>query len=1020
MLKLFIEKPVLAGVLGIFIFCFGLATYFLLPVRDYPILPPTQVTITTDYPGASPQVMEGFISTPILQALSGLDGVDYITSQNKVGESFITINFHLGFNVDGILSQVSNRVNAIKWQFPKEINGPQIAKVNPNQGPTAGIEYIGVSDSKLSQEQVTSYLVRNIQPILEALPGVSSAIIWGGKTYAMRVWLDPTLMAAFHITASDVKQALLNNNLRSTAGNLKGKSLIYNVTVNSNLSTEKEFNNIVIKKVGNRYIRIKDIGQAQLGAITQKIVGTVEGHKVAVIEIVPEERADSIDVANAVNKELITLKKNSLPGMEYTVLLDKTLFSKASIHEVHVTLVEACIIVFIIIFLFLGSWRLLSVPIVTIPLSLLGGIGIMWLLGYSLNGLTFLAFVLAIGLVVDDAIVVIENVHRHIIKGETPLVAAKRGIGEMYTSVISMTLTVAIVLAPIGFVPGYSGALFKQFAFSLAFVVLVSGVCALFLSPAMSAKVLKQHSSGNTFSHKTDHVFEIIKNWYKLILTQVIEWRVWLAVLFVVIMLFGLLVSSNIQSELLPSEDTGILNAIGLTTPGTNFDYSQKQGAYINQLFKKNPYMARYGVFFGFPDNINSVIGFIGLKPKYMEKEDAILPKMNAQLQRIPTMMAFALKMPTAPGDLDLQPVNFVLKTSESYRVLNAAAQKLLAAAVRSPILSNVQVNLKMNQINVNVKVNREKANALGIPMSQISDALTTMLGEPILSYFGLQNRSYEVIPQVFRRFRMNPDDISHYYVKSVSGKMVPLSDVVNVTLSMSPNSLNQFQMMHSTMLVASVAPGHTLGEALTYLKTYASNHLPNTISYDYAGQSRQYIQTEGKLMDVFIIGVLLIYLLLTINFSSFRDPLIIMTCVPLSLVGAVFAIYMFGATFNIYTKIGLIMLIGLISKHGILIVNFANILQTQGYSRLDAAIEGAAIRLRPILMTTLAMIGGAIPLVMADGAGHTSRQQIGWVIIGGMILGSCLSLFVVPAVYAMYAKTPTTEEIERAGIGVC
>lgn len=1005
MLKLFIEKPVLACALSLFIILIGIASYFMLPVRDYPLLPATQVTISTSYAGASPQVMEGFISTPILKSLSGLDGVDYISSQNQQSQSTITVNFKIGFNVDSVLAQISNRVNAIKWQFPKGINGPSIQKLNPNQSPTAGIEYISVSDKALSLEQVTDYIDRTLQPKLEALPGVADIVVFGGKTYAMRIWLNPILMAAHKVTAGDVQTALFSNNMRSTAGVLKGNSLLFNVSVNSDVSSAAAFNNIVVKKVGNQYVRIKDIGRAVLGAVTQKIVATDVGKKVSVIEVVPKERADSIQVANKIGRELKQLKPSLPPGMVTKILLDKTVFSRASIHEVHVTLIEACILVFIIIFLFLGSLRLLLVPIATIPLSLLGGFAIMWFSGYSLNSLTFLAFILAIGLVVDDAIVVIENVHRHILQGETPILAAEKGIFEIYNAVISMTLTVAIVLAPIGFVPGYSGALFKQFAFALAYVVLISGVLALFVSPAMSAALLKNANHHTNFSHKLDAIFSKVCKVYQVLLKQILAWRIGLAVVFVCVIIFGLFVARQIPSELMPNEDMGFLNAIAIASSGMNLEYSERQGKLLEKLFKHSSYMSTYGVFYGFPNSPTSVIGFIGLKQKYMNKENEILGELNAELQKIPTLMAFGIKTPTSPGEIDLQPIAFVIKTSKDYGFLNAAAQKLLVGSLKYPGISHAQITLKMNQVNVNVKINKDKANALGVPISEISNTLTEMLGEPITNYFGLDNRSYEVIPQVYKHFRMNPSDIKHFYVKTLSGKLIPLSNVVRISLSMAPNSLNQFQQMHSTQLTASVAPGYALGQALTYLEHYTSTHLPKAIQYDFAGQSRQFFQTQGKLMDAFVVAILLIYLLLTVNFTSFRDPLLVMICVPLSLVGAVYAIYMSGATFNIYTKIGLIMLIGLISKHGILIVNFANQLQAQGASRVEAAIQAATIRLRPVLMTTLAMIFGAIPLVFANGAGHLARQQIGWVIIGGMAFGTCLTLFVVPIAYAVFAR---------------
>jgi hydrophobe/amphiphile efflux-1 (HAE1) family protein len=1005
-LALFIKKPVLAATLSLFIFLLGIIGYRYLPIRDYPVLPASMIKIVTNYPGAAPSVMEGFVSTPIEQALAGLDGVDYISSTNIEGQSTITIKFPLGYDIDKILPQVSDRVSSVTWKLPKKINGPTVAKVNPNEGPTGAIMYISFFSKTMNMEQVTSYLTRVVQTEMEGVPGIAEANIYGLRTYAMRVWLNPKLMAAHHVTATDIGKALLTNNLRSASGQLKGKYLLFNVSANSGLSTPKEFSHIVIAARHGHYVRLGDVATVRYGPESTHIVGTQEGKQSIVVAVVPQSKANSIQVANRIHGLLAKLKTQMPPGLHFQILLDKSKFSKASIREVKYTLIEACVFVFIVIFLFLGSFRLLVVPIVTIPLSLLGGCALMLALGYSLNSLTFLAAVLAIGLVVDDAIVVIENVHRHIQMGQSKFDAALNGVTEIRNPIISMTLTVAIVLLPIGFVPGFSGALFKEFAFSMALVVIMSGILALFVSPAMCAKILTNHEP--RLSKKIDAIMERFKSGYKHVLRHLIQMRWFVGIIFIGVILAGAHLAKLTPSQLIPSEDEGVIVALGFAPSGMNMDYTIKYGELFNKIYGKYPYMYTYGVFYGFPSLPTQTNSFIVLKPlnTLPLSEDQILTYIGNKLKAIPGLLAFAVKMPTLPGAMSMQNVNFVLKTTKSYEDLSNAMDTLLLGAGKSPAIANAQVNLKMNQVQVNVNILREKANAIGVPVNEITNTLSMMLGQPLLNRFGLQGRSYEVIPQTFRRFRMNPSDIKYMYVRALNGHLVPLADVVNITESMTPNTLNQFQLMRSATLNASVAQGHTLGQALHYLQNYVKTNLGDQYHIDYSGRSRQYIQTEGRLLEAFFFAIVLIYLLLTINFTSFRDPLIVMLSVPLSLVGAMYAMYLSGATFNIYTKIGLIMLVGLISKHGILIVNFANMLQIEkGLNLIDAAIEAASIRLRPILMTTAAMIGGAIPLVIATGAGSGAREQIGWVVIGGMALGTCLTLFVVPTAYSILAK---------------
>tara|TARA_R110000868_G_scaffold380784_1_gene646972 strand:+ start:147521 stop:150580 length:3060 start_codon:yes stop_codon:yes gene_type:complete len=1003
-----LRKPVIAITICLFIILVGLAAYFKLPVRQFPLLPSSEVTITTQYPGASPSVMEGYVTMPLETALSGLDNMDYMSSENTDGQSVITLKFFMGTNIDALLPQIANRVESSRWELPKDILDPVIEKVDPNAAATGAILYMSATSPVLSPAQMTAYMSNVYTPAIDGIPGVKEVQLFGGQTYAMRIWLNPAKMANYHITALDVQRVLESQNVQSTSGVLNGKYMKFDVATSSNLSTEKQFNNILIRQEKGNYVRIKDIGHAQLSATDVHSNAYANGLRAVVSGIIVTDSANAIDVANKIMALMPELQKAAPPGLKLETIWDVTQFSRASIHEVYVTIAIAVAFVFLVIFIFLGSFRSISIPFMTIPLSLLGATALMWLLGYSSNTLTLLAWVLAIGLVVDDAIVVIENVDRHMQLGEPRFLATLKGVKEIRGPIITMTLVVAIVFIPIGFVPGISGALFKEFAFTLSLIVLVSGFLALFVSPVMCAHMLNEDLSSNKIAMFIDKVFDKIRGAYKHLLTHVLNIRWFVVLVYIFLICAGLFIVKSIPSDLIPTENENVLIGLGLGPSSANDAYLSKYSKAMSQVYGSMPETQSSGLYNGFAlMGATNVTSWVVLKPhtKGQRTEDQVQSYMSKQFARIPGLMSMVFKQPTIPGALPGQDIKFVLKTNRPYDELEQQMKRLIAAANKFPGISDANTTFQVDKPEVKVVIDRRKADALNVPIGEINATLNVALGMPIINHFVLQGYSYEVIPQTYRRFRMEPNQIKNMYVRSNNGNMVSLNSLVKIEESVAPQSLDQFQQQNSAILQANIEPGFTMGQDLGYLENYVKNNMPSTFDYDFVGQSRQFIHSQGVLLVAFMFAIILIYLLLSAHFNSLRDPFIVLLSVPLALVGALFVMFMFGSTLNIYTKIGLVMLLGLISKHGILIIDFANYLQEQGKPVREAIIEAAAIRLRPILMTTFAMVFGALPLVLAHGAGSIARNQIGWVVIGGMSLGTCLTLFVVPTAYTLLAK---------------
>ncbi len=1001
---LFIKRPVLASVVSFIILLFGLRAMTTLDLRQFPKMDTAVITITTAYPGANAQLIQGFITSPLEKAIATADGIDYLTSDSNDNLSTITAYIRLNYDPNIAMTDIIAKVSQVSNQLPQDANKPVIMK---STGSKADLMYIGFSSDKMSNTQITDYLSRVVQPKLQTVDGVSNAEILGGKIYAMRIWLDSQKMAALGISAEDVAAALTRENFQSAAGQVKGHYVLFNVDVKTDQQDVESFNNLVVKQTNNTLIRIRDIGQAALGAEDEDSALRFNGQTGVFVGILSTPTANPLHVIDGVKAVLPEITNNMPPALNAKIVYDSTNYIRSSISEVRNSLFEATLIVVLVIFAFIGAPQAVTIPVITIPLSLIGVCSLMYAMGYSINLLTLLAMVIAIGLVVDDAIVVVENIYRHIEEGQTPFQAAILGAREIALPIIAMTTTLAAVYAPIGFMTGLTGALFKEFAFTLSFAVIISGIIALTLSPMMCSKLLTEKMMHQPLVVKIDHLFENIKYKYAEKLHLAMKHKNVVAV-FAAIMLVGCgLVAMTTKTELAPDEDHSVI-FLSLTAPkAANLDYTMKYSAELNQIFKSLPETRDYFIVNG-AGAVNNVFGGLILKPWNERKttQAQVLAALQPKLSKIAGLSAVAFPLPSLPSTANGLPVQVVVTSTEDYTTINQVVKKLKDAADKSGLFIFTDTDLKFQKPVLEVHIDKDKAADMGISMQNIGASLTTLLGGNEINRFSLDGQSYEVIPQVYQTNRFNPDDLNHYYVTTDSGVSVPLSNVVTMDVVTQPNELNRFQELNAATLSGMMMPGKSINEGLAYLQAQAKQVLPQGFSLDYAGQSRQVVQEGSTMLWTFFFALIVIYLVLCAQFESFRDPLIILISVPLSIMGALVPLHIGFATLNIYTGIGLVTLIGLISKHGILMVQFANALQEQGLSKEEAVFKSACLRLRPILMTTVAMVLGVLPLILASGAGATSRFDIGLVIASGMSIGTIFTLFVVPVVYTLLAKT--------------
>jgi multidrug efflux pump len=999
---IFIKRPVLSLVVSLLILLIGFKAATSLGIRQYPKLSNTVVTITTSYPGASPDLMQGFITQPIEQAVASAEGVDYITSSSVQGTSTISVYIKLNVDPNSALTEVSSKVSSVRYLIPRESNDPVITK---STGQTTAVMYLGFASDELSGPQISDYLARVVQPILSTVDGVASADILGAQTLATRIWLDPARMAGRNVSPDDVSAAIRANNFQAAAGQSKGYFIVSNVTTNTDLTSIDQFKRMTVKAKDGGFVRLEDIATVELGAQSTDSSVSLSGQQAIFIGVQSTPQGNPLNIVKGVRGLFPEIERNLPPSLKMRVAYDSTKFIQSSIDEVRNTLVEAVVIVVVVIFLFLASLRSVIIPVVTIPLSLVGACILMLAMGFTLNLLTLLAMVLAIGLVVDDAIVVVENIHRHLEEGKSPVEASLIGAREIVGPVISMTITLAAVYAPIGFLGGLTGALFREFAFTLAGSVIISGVVALTLSPMMCSVLLKSGSDHGRFAKIVDDVFGRVTRWYGRKLDRSLDYRPITALFAATILFLVGFMYVNTSKELAPEEDQGILFSVTKAPQYANIDYSNYYGKKLDNAFASFPETDLRFIINGTAGPANGIAGMI-LKP-WDERTRSSLqlkPLVQAELSKIEGVNAFAFNLPPLPGGPGGLPIQMVISTTSGFQAVFEQMDKLKKAARASGLFIVADSDLAFNQPVIRVNIDRSKANDLGINMAAVGTTLSTLLGGNYVNRFNLEGRSYQVIPQVPRDLRLSPESLEKYYVATNGGRQVPLSTIVSIETKTNPNALTHFNQLNSATFQAVPMPGVTVGRAVEFLEEQAKQ-LPAGFSRDYLADSRQYVQEGNQLAVTFVFALIIIFLVLAAQFESLRDPLVILISVPMAISGALIPLYFGLATINIYTQVGLVTLIGLISKHGILMVEFANELQLkEGLDRRSAIEMAARVRLRPILMTTAAMVAGLLPLLTASGAGAASRFSIGLVVVAGMSIGTLFTLFVLPAVYTMIA----------------
>ncbi|MGD9501974.1 MAG: multidrug efflux RND transporter permease subunit [Methyloceanibacter sp.] len=1003
---IFIKRPVLATVVSLLILLIGAQAGFKLPIRQYPELYNTTITVTTTYPGANADLIQGFITVPIQQAVASAEGIDTLTASSAQNISTVTLNLKLDADPDRAMTDVLSKIAQVKSILPREANDSVVTK---QTGEGYALMYLSFNSKVMNASQITDYLTRVVQPRLQTIEGVANAEILGGQTFAMRIWLDPDRMAALGVTPLDVRAALATNNFTSAPGQVKGDFVQTNIDAKTALETPEAFGELVVMGRGDSLVRLGDIAEIDLGPQSADSSSAFDGLKAVFVGVYATPTANPLTVITDVRKAFPDIQRELPPGLEAAIAYDATNFIRASIWEVVKTLGEAAIIVIVVIFLFLGNLRSTIIPIVTIPLSLVGVLALLAALGYSINLMTLLALVLAIGLVVDDAIVVVENIHRHIEHGMKPFEAALVGAREIFFPVIAMTITLAAVYAPIAFVSGLTGTLFREFALTLAGAVLVSGVIAVTLSPMMCSKLLQAengHEREGRLARFLDRMFEGLKRRYQRRLHGTLNWRpVTLFVLAGLIAGTGLMYMTT-QRELAPEEDQGILFTLVKTPQYANLDYLEAATDQLYRVFSTVPEQEHVFAINGMGDVHQGFAGIL-LKP-WGERErnhKAVLQELQPKIAGIAPALALSFSPPPLPGSVGGPPVQFVITTTHDFRELADVLTEVETAARESGMFIFSDSDLRFETPQIEFHIENDKANRLGITMADIGNSLATLLGGNYVNLFDLYGRSYQVIPQVPREFRLNEDWLTRYQIRTSSGAMVPLSNVATVTKVVQPNALTNFQQLNSATLSAVPFPGRTVGEAIDFLKSQAEK-FPEGFTYDFQGESRQFVQEGNSLVYTFVFALVVIFLVLAAQYESFRDPFIILIALPTSIFGALIPLNAGLGSINIYTQIGLVTLIGLIAKHGILMVDFANKLQEEkGYGRREAIEEAAALRLRPILMTTAATVVAMVPLLIAGGAGAASRFAIGIVIASGMTIGTLFTLFITPAVYTYLAR---------------
>jgi multidrug efflux pump len=1000
--ELCIRRPVFATVLSLVIVLVGAISYNRLNVREYPKIDEPVVSVTTVYRGASAEVVESQITKPLEDSLSGIEGVELMTSQSRSERSNINVRFRLSRDPDSAAADVRDKVARVRNRMPESADESVIAKVEADAFP---VLYIGVESGKYTPLEATDYINRYIKPRLSVLPGAADVRVFGERRITMRVELNRARLASYRLTVQDVEDAIRRQNAEIPAGRIESQAREFSVVAETDLQTPEQFGGAIIATVGGYPVRIRDVANIVIAPADERVISRFNGKPAINIGVIKQSTGNPLDLSKAVRAEVEQINTNLPAGMKLNIGYDSSIFIDRSIQSVFRTIGEATLLVVLVIFFFLRSLRATLIPIVTIPVSLVGACALMYMFGFTVNTLTLLAMVLAIGLVVDDAIVVLENIFRHIERGMPRMQAALQGSREIAFAVIAMTLTLASVYAPLAFATGRTGRLFVEFALTLAGAVLVSGFVALTLSPMMCSLLLKHEKKHNFAYNAIERFLDAITDGYRRALAATLRMRPVIVVLWLVFAGLGALFFTLLRSELAPTEDRGFIFGLVSAPQGSTVRYTSDYTRPLEELYAKLPETAAYSAISGFP-TVADGNAILRLKPweERTRKQQEITDELRPKFAQVPGVIAFPVNPPSLGQSPRSTPIEFVIMSQVPYAELSRLVDRFIGEMQSVRGVQNLQTDLRLNTPEVRVNVNREKMADLSINVDTVGRTLETLLGGRQVTRFKKDGEQYDVIVWAGDRERASPSDIADMYVRGRNGEMVQLANLVDVKEGVSPQSLNHFNRLRAVKVTGTLAPGYTLEEALKAMDEVAKRVLPATAQTGLDGQSREFRASGQEIYFTFVLALLFIYLVLSAQFESFASPFVIMLSVPLAMTGALFTLWLTGGTLNIYSQVGLITLVGLITKHGILIVEFANQQRDQGSDLIAAVQEAAVLRLRPILMTTGAMVLGALPLALASGAGAESRIQIGWVIVGGMTFGTILTLFLVPTAYTLLA----------------
>ena len=999
-----IRRPVFATVLSMLILLIGAVSYTRLAVREYPKIDEPVVTVSVRYAGASAEVIETQVTKPLEDSIAGIDAVDVLTSISRPEQAQISVRFRLEKDADTAAAEVRDRVSRVRNRLPQAIDEPVIAKVEADAFP---VIWLAFSSDTRSRLEINDLVNRVVKARLQTVTGVADVRIFGERKYAMRVWLDADKLAAYKLTTQDVEDAIRRQNLELPAGRIESQQREFSVVSQTDLTTPAQFSDIVIKTVGGFSVRLRDVGRVEEGAADERSAVRLNGRPAISAGVIRQTTANPLELSKGVRDMLPRLQEDMPPDVKIDIANDNSVFIDRAVKSVYQTIVEAIALVALVIFVFLRTVRASIIPIVTIPVSLIGAFALMQLAGFSINTLTLLALVLAIGLVVDDAIVMLENIYRHIEEGMQPFAAAIHGAREIGFAIVAMTLTLAAVYAPLAFTPGRTGRLFVEFALALAGAVVVSGFVALTLSPMMCSLLLKHNPNPNWFDRSMERWLTALANGYGRLLRGVLTgWR-WAVVAVMAACAVGIaLIYPNMRQELSPLEDRGVILANVNAPDGATLEFTDRYARRLEEIGQQYPEFDRIFANIGNPTVSQGSVVYRAVD--WSERSRSTLDiarELQPKFNQLAGINAFPVTPPSLGQGFRERPVNFVVQTSDSYENLNRVMRQLMDEVAKNPGFVAPDVDLRLSKPELRIEVDRERAADLGVSVDAVARAIETMLGGRQVTRYKRDAEQYDVIVQTAATGRSTPEDIDRIQLRARGDVMVPLSALVTVHESVSPRELNHFGQRRSATLTSNLAPDYSLGEALAFLDTTAGQVLKPGYTTDLNGISREFRSSQGALVIVFVLALLFIFLVLAAQFESFVDPLIIMFSVPLSMIGALLALRATGGSINVYSQIGLITLVGLVTKHGILIVEFTNQLRQRGEPMLEALIHASAQRLRPILMTTGAMVLGAVPLALATGAGAESRRQIGWVIVGGMSIGTLLTIFVVPTMYALLAR---------------